>query len=294
MGFIKNTNSDICDIDLLVYWTDKGKDYLNGGLKGRKTGMKASYFSLGDSDTNYNQSTNPNNVLKINFVSDISGTEPNCLDGTKHNNIKYLINYLPQNLIKTKRYLVNLIDNTTNNSLINCVESSLIYNLYFNGLNVFINNKQYSVYTGKNLLFNSKAEIDSYILNNITNNIKPEYQNNISIITGIQTNLNNTFSIKNIAFSITTETLNDQIADNSVNICNNNLTTEIKYETIITSDPNPTHILNLSSKTQILGCGDPVVTVTDCSPYYGISAYSFDVDVNTIIDCIVSNFDGWS
>ena len=129
--------------------------------------------------------------------------------------------------------------------------------------------------------------------NFISNNIKPEYVNNITVITGIQTNTNNTYSIKNIAFSITTETLTDQIGDNSINICNNNLTTEIKYETVITSDPNPTNILNLSSKTQILGCGDPVVTVTDCSPYYGISAYSFDVDVNTIIDCIVSNFDGW-
>lgn len=293
MGFIKDNNTDICDLDLSVYWTDKGKAYLNGGLKGRKTGMKAAYFSLGDSDSDYNQSTNPTNVLKVNFIPDIAGTEPNCLDGTKHNNIKYLVNYLPQNLIKTKRYLVNLIDNTTTNSTINCIPSALIYNLYFNGINVFTTDKPYSTYTGYNLTFNSKTDIDTYVLNNITNNIKPEYTNNITVITGIQKNVNNTFNIKNIAFSITTESLTDQIGDNSINICNNNLTTEIKYETVITSDPNPTHILNLSSKTQILGCGDPVVTVTDCSPYYGISAYSFDVDVNTIIDCIVSNFDGW-
>jgi hypothetical protein len=293
MGFIKDTNIDVCDINLSVYWTDKGKGYLSSILKGRKTGMKATYFSLGDSDTNYNQSTNPDNILRTNFIPDISGTEPNCLDGTKHNNIKYLINHLPQNLIKTKRYLVNLIDNTTVNSTISCVESSLIYNLYFNGENVFTNDKRYSVYTGKDLIFNNKAEIDSYVLTNITNNIKAKYQNNITVITGIQTNSNNTYSIKNIAFTIITETLTDQVADNSINICNNNLTTEIKYETIITSDPNPRHIVNLSSKTSIIGCGEPVITVKDCSSYYGISAYSFDDDVNTIIDCIVSNFDGW-
>lgn len=292
MGFINDNITDACNLDVKVYWTDKGKQYLSGSLKGRKVGTKVMYFTLGDDDTNYNISYQPGNILPHNFIPDISGTDPNCLDGTKHNYINYPLNFLSENLIKTKRYTIDLTDNTKP-STINCTPDTLIYKLYFNNDNIFLNDKSYQVYTAYNQVFYTKVDAQNYITNNITNNIKSTYENNVSVVSGIKQNTDNTYTITNIGFVIITEDTTQQVTDNVTDICNNSLSSTIKFETVIVSDPNPTNIVNNSSQTIILGCGDPVVTDIDCTPYYTISAFTFTTTIDTIYHCIVSNFGGW-
>lgn len=293
MGFIKEDNIiDWCDMNLNIYWTDIGKKYLYGGKNGRKTGIRATYFSLGDSDTNYNVSDNPILELPHNFVPDISGFESNCLLGTKHNFINNHINFLSANLIKTKKYYINLIDNT-NQSTNSCNINDLIYKIFYNGSNIFINDKIYSVYTAKNIDFRTKLDAEDYINKNIINNIDASFVNNVSVVSGIKQNIDNTYSISNIGFIITTNVFNDQVGDNESYICSNSLNTEIRFETVITSNPNPSNFINNSNQTQILGCGDVIPTTIDCSQYYSISAFNFNVELSEIWECIVSNFDGW-
>lgn len=289
MGYIISDITDACQLPLEVYWTDIGREYLIGKKINRKKGIKALYFSLGDSDCNYLVSDEPNNFLPIDFVPDIAGDVNSCLKGTK-NSIKSNIYLLPKNLIKTKQYIIKLNDNT-NSTITSCDINSLLYQLNINNISIFNNNLNYKTYTGSDKIFLTQKDAQNYIDNNIKTNIKSEFINNVSYSVGINKNTNNTFTLFNPMFIIITDSFTDNVTDNSTTICGNNLNTIINFTSIAISNPNADVIQteNYSNRTTISGCDSVYL---DCSSYYGIYAFS-SVDMESIWGCITSEFEGW-
>lgn len=289
MGYIISDITDACQLPLEVYWTDIGREYLIGKKQNRKKGIKVSYFSLGDSDCNYLVSDEPNNFLPIDFVPDITGDVDSCLKGTK-GKIKSNLYLLPKHLIKTKQYTIKLIDNT-NNSFNSCNINDLNYNIYINNVSIFNYEFNYKKYTGSDLIFLTQQDAQNYVDNNIKTNIKPEFINNVVFSVGINKNTNNTFTLFNPLFIITTNSFNDNVTDNSTSICGNNLKTTINFNSVTISNPNADviEIENYSNRTTISGCDSVYL---DCSAYYGIYAFS-SVDMKSIWGCITSEFDGW-
>ncbi len=78
MGYI---SGDTCDKILHISFTEKGMEYLSG-LNPNKDGLEVKYFSLGDSDVNYNA------YYRLCKIPDLTG-EVDCIRETKAIAIKY-------------------------------------------------------------------------------------------------------------------------------------------------------------------------------------------------------------
>ena len=70
MGFISSGQSN----GMIIYLTPKAIEYMMG-KKSSSSDLSITYFSLGDSDANYNL----NKPLGVGFVPDLSGDDLNCL-----------------------------------------------------------------------------------------------------------------------------------------------------------------------------------------------------------------------
>ena len=83
MGYVKEISG--ATTEFTVYWTELGRDYLSR-TKNSNNGLLVKYFTLGDSDINYN-------IVDKNikdFIPNIAGhKDTTCLFGTLQNNIKY-------------------------------------------------------------------------------------------------------------------------------------------------------------------------------------------------------------
>jgi hypothetical protein len=85
MGFISTGATD----NMVVYFTPTGINYLMGGKK-NVSDLSIAYFSLGDSDINYNVM----NKTQKGFIPDLNGEDATCLKAVTLNvNIKYNIEY---------------------------------------------------------------------------------------------------------------------------------------------------------------------------------------------------------
>lgn len=141
MGYIPENNKT----DLVAFLTQKGRTYY---LNGSDLDRKVKYFSLGDSDTNYNISANDENYLFSGFIPDLSGNYDNCLktvsEGVK---LESLIN----------RGVTS--DNNTSNYEIRFFNDNHINGI--NSLNIKIDLKKYITWL-KNYSAFSNNNNDSY------------------------------------------------------------------------------------------------------------------------------------
>lgn len=83
MGYISSAATN----DNVIYFTEKGLEYLFSG--NIKENLTVIYFSLGDSDANYNVPQG----LDIGFVPDINGQSGTCLNITAVKSIKWNLKY---------------------------------------------------------------------------------------------------------------------------------------------------------------------------------------------------------
>lgn len=82
MGFIPSGTSSA----MTIYFTQKGVEYLLGKRK-NPNDIIIRYFTLGDSDTNYNISSG----LPSGYIPDISGLSGSSINVTSSNDIKWKI-----------------------------------------------------------------------------------------------------------------------------------------------------------------------------------------------------------
>ena len=97
-SYIVSSGSSQCTKELAVSWTPLGRQYLSGSRPNRVQGITIAYFTLGDSDINYNLSNS--NIESDKIIPSITGVANACLNGTRVQGIEYMVNlYGPDKLV---------------------------------------------------------------------------------------------------------------------------------------------------------------------------------------------------
>jgi hypothetical protein len=305
MGFVNDnivgqivSNNNCCK-DLAISFTKLGREYLSGVNKGdRINGITVKYFSLGDSDNDYNNT----HILKFGFIPNVTGEDSNglCLNGNYRDVSNPISNiyHFGKDLITIKSYKVSFLFDKINSSY-DAGTNDIFYILEKNGGSIFSNNIKLEQLIGLGLSFLTENDAINYFTSIKSNYIKPEFNNTNILtlnptITPVTIGNSTTYVVTDFFIEIKNLAGSDTVNDNSVVLSttgNINLTNVIFNKQSI---PNPNIIptFDYTKKFQIPSCSGGS-NEPSCADYYDILALTSDVSIATIFDCIISDFDGW-
>jgi hypothetical protein len=244
MGYTPNDSylsGVTCTDTIYVSWTKIGREYLIGSRANRKAGLTVSYFTLGDSDMNY-----LNTAEIINgFIPNVTGEDTLCLNGTSTDDITYKVNLNDNSQIIVKSFNI-FIPISTNNPA-GCTLQSLIYNIFYDGINIFATPPSYYDLFPANNVYTSYDQLNTVVAN-LQSMLLPEFVNNISFNYG-KGSLNShgspfPFAITNLFISVVDLPADSTITDNSYLICNNMIQSTITFTQKIVVNPSNIPDLN--------------------------------------------------
>lgn len=246
MGYVSTNIGDLtggtCTRPIKLAWTKIGREYLIGKRANRKKGITIKYFSVGDSDINYQVADN--NL--VGFVPNITGIEDDCLIGTMKDSFEYNVNYNREGLIIVKDLTINFNDNPS--TLIGCTPSSLLYDIYLNGVTILKQQFNYN-YLFAPSTFYSLIDIDNKKNDILTNYITNSILSNIDLtINTIETSVGSgVYTIQGYIIKIKDQSSSLLISDNSSSICNNLIKSNTTIEQKVISNPSLVVTENVST-----------------------------------------------
>lgn len=270
-----------CTKPFTISWTKLGREYLIGKKQGRKSGITVRFFSLGDSDANYYTKS----VLKSGLVPSITGVQNECINGNLRDDILFKINLNKQGLILLKDYSIVIPKN--NNDPSSCPNSALQYNVFLNNISILNTTIDYFTLLPSNP-FNTINDINNYG-NNLITFVNNQYQSDILFSYSYELIPNTIlYRITGLTIKINNLSFTDFITDNSNTICNNLIQSVIVFTQKTIENPNFVENMNMNGMVLPDCTGE-----FDCADYYPELSKAETFKLETILDCIASEFEGW-